>query len=229
MSREKSAAKSGNAAGYILTPILLFALCAGIIVLGWSLAPTHSIQKYLNLAFMDTLKVSSTTAGLNIKEREIDTDWYQEMEETHETGKINYPTFGEQYAILEANAINLKVGVYFGVNSDLLALGACQSTQSSVLGVPGNTVIDAHVNTFFSDLTSLKPGDKVTLYTDYGIFVYEVTENIEFDKSSKKYVSVTDEDCLTLYTCQPQVLGSSDLRVGVRCALVSKEFKFPEE
>ncbi len=229
MRNQNTKETKSHAGAYLLTPLLLLALCAGIAVLCWSLAPTHSLQRYLNLAFMDTLKVSSSTAGLNIRQREINTDSKSDAEPTYETGKINYPTFGEQYAILEAKSINLKVGVYFGVNSELLALGACQSTQSAVAGANGNTVIDAHVNTFFSDLTQLQPEDVVTLYTDYGKFTYKVTQNIEFEKSSKRYIGITDNDCLTLYTCAPQVLGSSDLRVGVRCELVSKEFNTPEE
>ena len=85
------------------------------------------------------------------------------------------------------------------------------------------------VNTFFSDLNKLKPGDEIKIYTTYGCFTYRVTEQITFKESDKRYIAVTEEEILTLYTCQPQVLGSSDLRVGVRCALVSKEFKFPEE
>ena len=32
------------------------------------------------------------------------------------------------------------------------------------------------------------------------------------------------EEYLTLYTCKPQVLGSSDVRVGVRCEPVEKRF-----
>jgi len=219
----------GSVVGYILTPILLLALCAGAVVLCYSLAPEHYLQRYLNLAFMDTQKISSTTSGLTIKQREINTDPVTTSPNTDEnpqntTGKINYPTFGEQYAKLEAKSINLMVGVYYGVNSDLLALGACQSTQSAILGVVGNHVIDAHVNTFFADLNQLQVGDTVTMYTDYGRFTYEVSEKIEFNKTDKKYVGTTEADILTLYTCAPQVLGNSDLRVGVRCLLKTKEF-----
>lgn len=229
--------KRSGVLGYFLTPILLLALCAGIAVLCYSLAPVHEVQRYLNLAFMDNLKVSSTTSGLNIRHREIKTDQDTETKPDSQKpaeekpklteGKINYPTFGEQYAKLEAKSINLMVGVYYGVNSELLSRGACQPTQSVIFGDTGNHVVDAHVNTFFAELHNLEVGDVVTMYTDYGKFTYEVTQKIEFNKNDKRYVGVTKDDVLTLYTCAPQVIGSSDLRVGVRCTLKDKEFYEP--
>ena len=141
-----------------------------------------------------------------------------------EEGKIIRPTFGEQYAVLNAPAIDLNVSVYYGVNAELLERGACQSTQSAILGEIGNAVIDAHVNTYFSELSKLKIGDEITVYTKYGCFTYKVKETIEFNKQDKRYLAVTKEEFLTLYTCAPQVIGSSDLRVGVRCEPVSKKF-----
>lgn len=223
--KAKKEQKQGGVWGYFLTPVLLAALCAGAVVLGYSLMPSHPLEKYLNLVFVDKLKTSSSIAGLNIVEKEIDTG---ESAETYDDGEIAYPKFGEQYAMLEANDIDLTVGVYYGSNEELLKRGACQSSQTAVLGTVGNVVIDAHVNTFFADLEKLKPDNIVTLYTDYGRFTYKVKEAISFNKTDKTYVGVTQTDCLTLYTCRPEVLGDSDLRVGVRCDLVSKEFYTPK-
>lgn len=214
-------------AGLILTPILLLLLTGGILVLAWSLLPSHQIQKYLSIVFMDNLKTSGSTSGLNILEREIETGTEAEQKQTYETGKINYPHFGEQYAMLSADSIGLSVGVYYGANSELLQHGACQTTQSAIIGEPGNVVVDAHVNTYFSDLMQLQIGDKVTLYTDYGIFTYRVSEQISFLKSDRRLLGITAEDLLTLYTCEANVLGNSDTRVGWRCELVSKAFYEP--
>lgn len=221
MAEPQSGKRRSSVLPYLLTPLLLMLLTAGIIILCYSVAPTHQLQKYLNIAFMDNLKTNSKTAGLVILEQEIATD---ERDETFEAGEIQYPVFGEQYAKLSIDAIKLDVGVFFGVNPELLERGACQSTQSAVIGETGNTVIDAHVNTFFSDLDQLKPGDTVKLYTNYGVFTYEVQEQITFDKNDKRYLAVTKTECLTLYTCKPQVVGSSDVRVGVRCVPVDKQF-----
>ncbi len=226
MSDTAKKSQRGSAAAYLTTPLFLLLLAAGITVLCYVLMPTHYIQKYLNLAFMDDLKTTSPTAGLNIEENDIPID---ENAESYESGSIIYPHFGEQYAILSAPAISLQVGVYYGSSTELLQRGVCQSTQSAYLGDGGNSVIDGHVNTFFSDLTNLEIGDEIIMYTKYGIFTYEVSELIEFEKTDKTYVAVTDEEYLTLYTCQPQVLGSSDLRVGVRCVPVEKNYYYPTD
>ena len=227
MSEEKIKKRSSLPA-YLLTPVLLLLLTGGILVLCYSLAPVHRLQKYLNIAFMDNLKTTGTTAGLHIKEKEIETG-NKPDQDTFEDGKINYPTFGEQYAVLTSKAIGLTVGVYYGVNADLLDRGACQSTQSAIIGEKGNTVIDAHVKTYFSELSKLKTGDTVELYTDYGSFTYKVTETISFDKNDKRWLAVTEEPYLTLYTCAPQVIGSADMRVGVRCEPVSMKFYAPAD
>ena len=217
---EESKSRSGLLI-HLLTPLLLLLLTGGVLVLCYVLAPSHQIQKYLNLAFMDNLKTQSQSAGLHIIEQEIDMNG---QKESFENGEIIYPLFGEQYAMLQSDAIGLTVSVYYGVTSELLSRGACQSPQAAVIGEGGHTVIDAHVNTYFSDLEKLKPGDEVMLYTKYGCFRYRVTEQITFDKNDKRYVNVTDEEYLTLYTCKPQVLGSSDVRIGVRCEPVEKRF-----
>ena len=80
------------------------------------------------------------------------------------------------------------------------------------------------MNTFFHDLSQLQVGDMVTAYTTYGKFTYEVTEQIQFESTSKSYLKQTDDDRLTLYTCEMQLLGSSSKRVGVICKLTDKAF-----
>jgi len=213
---------------YLTTPFFLLLLAAGITVLCYALMPTHYLQKYLNLAFMDNLKTTSTTAGLHIIENDIPiVD--NEKQEVYDKGSVVYPRFGEQYATLSAPAIDLMVGVYYGSSTELLERGVCQSTQSAYIAEGGHTVIDGHVNTYFSDLSKLQVGDEVIMYTKYGIFKYEVSETITFEKSDKRYVAVSegDPEHITIYTCQPQVLGSSDLRVGVECVPTEKNYYFP--
>ena len=68
------------------------------------------------------------------------------------------------------------------------------------------------------------PAASGTAYTTYGKFTYEVTEQIQFESTSKSYLKQTDDDRLTLYTCEMQLLGSSSKRVGVICKLTDKAF-----
>lgn len=209
-------------AARILLPLLVTVLCAGIVLL-CAIRPYEQVKTYLRVGFMDGSASASEggTAGLNIVETDIDTDY---SGETSPEGSPVIPNYGSQCAILEADAISLYVPVYWGGGSELLEQGACQTPASAALGSEGNSVISAHVNTFFRDLNQLEPGDTVTAYTTYGKFTYLVAEKIEFDASNKSYLAKTEDDRLTLYTCEMQLLGSSSKRVGVICQLTEKAY-----
>ncbi len=207
---------------YILTPIILLLLCVAITVVA-AIKPYNKISVYLNLAFMDEFKSNpgDGLGGLVIRDGEILTDYNGEISGT---GEAVMPKFGEQFAVLRCDAFDTAVPVYWGSSRELFARGACQATFSKLPGVVGNTVISAHEDTFFADLSSVKVGDKITINTNYGEFVYEVTETVVFNKTDKKYVNSTKDERLTLYTCKKDVLGSSDERVGVVCMPIERKF-----
>lgn len=204
----------------LITPIIMLVLCIAIIVV-CGIKPYNICSKYISLAFMDDMKITSKEQGLVIKDNEI---VIGSSKETSSTGEVIYPNFGEQYAVLNCPSVEISVPVYWGSNSALLEKGACQPTTSAVIGDVGNTVIDAHVNTFFANLENLQVGDVVTLNTNYGEFTYKVREKIEFNKNDNSYVNPKDENILTLYTCKIQLLGTSDIRVGAICDLIDTKF-----
>ena len=119
---------------------------------------------------------------------------------------------------------DLFVPVYWGSGVDLLKKGGCQMPSSAFIGSDGNTVINAHVNTFFRELDQLAAGDTVMLYTDYGQFTYKVTERITFDAEDTQYLQKTDDERLTLYTCEKNLLAESAKRVGVVCSLEKRAY-----
>lgn len=210
---------------YLLTGFSVFVLCTAVIGAA-AIIPYEKLRTYLNIAFMDTMKItpSAGVEGLVIKENEnISTEKPAEGT-VSDKGKIIRPVFGEQYAVLECKNAAISVPVYWGSNAELLERGACQSTASTVLGETGNVVIDAHVNTFFANLSQIQVGDEITLYTEYGVFTYKARELVTFENTDKQYVLPTEEDQLTLYTCQAQVLGTSTTRIGVLCDLTEKQF-----
>ncbi len=196
----------------IVLPLLILILCIAIAI-PVLIRPYEKISTFTKIAFMDNMK-SSASSGLEIVNNQIDTEYNGK---TYSEGKVTIPVFGEQYAVLEIESIGMSVPVYWGSNAELLELGAVQTTSSTAAGSGGNVVIDAHVNTFFNKLNKAAVGDKVTLYTQYGRFTYEVSELIEFNADNKKYVLPAKEEKLTLYTCEMQVFGSSEKRVGVVC------------
>ncbi len=207
---------------YIITPFIVCFICLGIFIVSM-IKPYDKLKVYLNLAFIDNLKINpdGNTSGLVIRENEITENYNGE---TNETGEIIRPQFGELYAIMKSDNLSLDVPVYWGSDSQLFERGACQSTGSVIIGEDGNTVISAHEDTFFSELSNLSVGDIVILNTNYGEFSYTVKELIEFKKDNNKYVSPSEENILTLYTCKKDILGSSDDRIGVICELTEKKF-----
>ena len=204
----------------LCTPLLLLVLC-GAITIAAAIQPYEKLQTYLHIAFMDNFKNAEPQAGLLIKDNNISTE---HQGETYAEGEIELPAFGEQYATLSCASIDLSVPVYWGSTSALLERGACQATNSLVLGNPGNVVIDAHVNTFFAHLDQIAVGDTIVLYTQYGRFTYEASETVTFKKTDKQYVIPTEDDRLTLYTCINNVFGSSDDRYAVICKLTERAF-----
>lgn len=214
--------KGSEKAIHIITPFIVCLICLGIFVVAM-IKPYDKLKVYLNLAFMDDLKITPDggTNGLVIREQEIKEDF---SGETNETGEIIRPQFGELYALIKSDKLELDVPVYWGSDSQLFERGACQSTSSVLPGEDGNIVISAHEDTFFSELSNLAVGDTVTLNTNYGQFTYKVRELIEFQKDNNKYVVPSEETKLTLYTCKKDVLGSPDGRVGVICDLTEKNF-----
>ena len=217
--------QKGNALIYVMTGIFMAILCVAVSI-ALLTVPYEKAQTYLNIIFMNQERFTADQ-GLVITENEnISTDLPSgDMEEA---GEIIRPSFGEQYAVLRCEAAQIEVPVYWGSSAELLDLGACQSSASTVLGETGNAVIDAHVNTFFANLTQIEPGDEIVLFTEYGVFIYTAREQITFQNTDKRYILPTETDQLTLYTCEAQVLGTSTTRVGVVCDLKSKLF-YPGE
>lgn len=206
----------------LLMPVMITFFCGGIIFL-CSIKPYERIKTYFNIIFMDN-KISDSSDhgmnGLNIKETNINTEYNGEL---YNEGKIIYPEYGTQYAIIECKSLDMYVPVYFGTGPELLERGACNTPSSAVIGDKGNTVISAHVNTFFHNLSEINKGDIVILYTEYGKFTYNVSEIICFKSTDKSYVQTTNNNILTLYTCETDLFSLYD-RIGAVCTLEKQEF-----
>lgn len=210
-----------NKAAKILTPVFIFIICVAIFVLVL-IKPYTKVKGLMKVAINSA---SSEDSGLNITDSDIDTSY---SGKTYEKGSIEFPKFGEKYAIIKTNALEGEIPVYWGSTDELLEKGACQSSASTVIGKTGNSVISGHVDTVFSGLDKIKKGDKITLYTNYGRFTYKVTDTVKFMKTDKSYVSSSNEEKLTLYTCKNDIFGSSDVRVAVIASPEKHEFYNPE-
>jgi sortase A len=86
---------------------------------------------------------------------------------------------------------------------------------SAPLGVPGNTVLNGHNTTHgevFRDLYRVQPGDRIFLYSNSRVFVYEVDEvlilpeagqPLEVRLANARYIQPTQDERVTLVTCHP--------------------------
>lgn len=225
--KEKKNKSKKNYTLYIITPVMLMLISAGITIAA-AIKPADKLKTYTNIAFMDSLKSNplEEDTGLVIKENNINMDY---SGKTSETGEPVRPSFGELYALVSTDALGINVPVYWGTTPELLEHGACQSSSSAVFGTNGNSVISAHVDTYFADLSNIKEGDNITVYTNYGKFTYTVSELIEFSSNDKRYIKPTEDDFLTIYTCKRDLLGASDRRIGAVCALTEKAFYTEQE
>lgn len=217
---EKS--KKSSAVLHIATPFIVAAIAFGGLMAA-VVKPSDKLKVYLNIAFMDELKTDpeNASSGLIIRENQIKEE---HSGETSDTGEVIRPKFGEMYAVIKCSALSLDVPVYWGSDVELFERGACQSSGSVLAGENGNSVISAHEDTYFAELSKLKVGDTVTINTNYGYFTYKVKECVTFTKDNNKYVVSTKDNRLTMYTCKKDVLGRSDERIGVICELIEKKF-----
>lgn len=207
--------KRRNVGLMIVTPIVLFAICSGIIG-GAGYIPVHKLKAAADVIF-------SAESG----HEQINEIKYQEKQvesELDDGSKIVYPSFGSQYATIKIDSIDLEAPVYWGSSDELLQLGVCQYTGSAFIGETGNVVLDAHCNTFFLDLGDVKEGDLIVLTTSYGEFTYKAKEITLFKDSNNQYILPTADDRLTLYTCYGNLLGPTEDRLAVICELVEKKF-----
>ena len=209
-----------HSAVHYATPFILLALCTGIAAAA-AIKPADKLKVYRNIAFMDDLKSDGDGTGLVIRDNDIIDNY---SGKTSSDGEVIRPQFGEHFATLTSDALSVDVPVYWGSTSELLEVGACQSSGSALPGTDGNAVISAHVDTFFAELDKLKTGDKVSIKTNYGEFIYTVRELISFKSNNNKYVNPSEENILTLYTCKRDILGGSDERIGAVCELTEKKF-----
>lgn len=212
---------------HIATPFILAAICMGIILIAL-IKPSDKLQRYKGIVFMDELRLDpeNINSGLIIKDNKIETD---DKDYTSDKGTVIRPVYAEHYADLYCDSFETTVPVYWGSDIELFEIGACQSSGSSVFGEAGNSVVSAHVNTYFAELDKLDTGDKITVKTNYGRFVYTVRETISFKDTDKRYVIPTEDTRLTLYTCSKDIFGASDQRIGVICDLTESKYYVTEE
>ena len=139
-----------------------------------------------------------------------------------------YPEDGEAVARIVIPAINMDEIVVEGTDVDALRKGPGHYSWTPMPGQPGNASIAGHRTTYgapFANIGNLRPGDRITVQTAQGEFIYEVLAQ---DSPTKGYLIVSPDrvdllrdkgsNLLTLTSCHPRF--SNRQRIVVQAKLL---------
>jgi sortase A len=126
---------------------------------------------------------------------------------------VNVP--GAAVAILRIPKIELDYVVVEGTDTESLKKGPGHYSWTSYPWEDtGRVAIAGHRTTYgapFWSLDELKPGDRITLATEYGIFNYRVTESRIILPSQAAILNETKNPTLVLTTCNPRFSAAERL------------------
>lgn len=128
-------------------------------------------------------------------------------------------------ARLEIARLGVSGYVLEGFDADTLRRAIGHSPASARPGEPGNVVLAAHRDTFFSGLRDVRKGDVIDLQARGGRTLhYRVTNVFITDPTDVRVMNPTPgRNLLTLITCYPfQFVGSAPQRLIVQAQPVSQ-------
>lgn len=125
----------------------------------------------------------------------------EEAEAAHENVQ-----YGDKLGTIWVEGTEINCDLYWGDSNAQFDAGAgCHAEDGCVLpGENGTVFIGAHTGTFFADLGSAEVGGLIHLQTDWGDFVYEITEmQVILETDIDKVRWGAEEPSCILYTCYP--------------------------
>lgn len=126
---------------------------------------------------------------------------------------------GEAIARLEIPRLDLEIVVVNGTESGTLRRGPGRHLDSSMPGEGGLVYIAGHRTTFgapFSDIDSLRRGDKVVLELPYASVEYRITEERIVDQHELSVLRSRGREELALQACHPRFFASERYIVYAR-------------
>ncbi len=127
------------------------------------------------------------------------------------------PPEGEAVAILRIPKIEVEKAVVEGVGVADLKKGPGHYPGTPMPGQPGNAAIAGHRTTYgapFFELDQLEMGDEILVRTLQGEFRYEVDRTMVVRPTQVEVLDPTEEDRLTLTTCNPRFSAAERLIVS---------------
>ncbi len=200
--------------GLILTPLAFAFLLALIILLTLNLT-VGDVIGYGSVLFMKTENISDAENLF--------------MPSSKESGTVNikdvdFPKYEKVYGEILINSVGIDCPLIYGDSTRALWRGACQYIGSTIIGYGGTTIVAAHVNRHFKNLSKVKVDDYIKVNTTYGVYIYKVVyTGVHADSDKTAYDLTREDENLVLYTCfyQRTAFGSVKKRFFVRADFVS--------
>lgn len=124
------------------------------------------------------------------------------------------PLPGDAVALLRIPKIGVEKAVVEGVGVEALKAGPGHYPSTPLPGQPGNSAIAGHRTTYgapFFRTDELEAGDVIEVTTRQGEFTYHVREKRIVLPSQNEVLAPTEENLLTLTTCNPKYSAAQRL------------------
>jgi sortase A len=132
------------------------------------------------------------------------------------------PRLGSALGFIKIPRMKLDMVFVEGADVDSLKLGPGHYPSTPLPGQGGNVAIAGHRTTYlhpFWSLNELRPGDKITLETKYGVFLYRVVWQKIILPDDRWVLGPTPVPSLTLTACHPRFSASH--RIVIRAVQIS--------
>lgn len=126
------------------------------------------------------------------------------------------PPEGDAVAFIKIPKAGVEKAVVQGVGLPELKKGPGHYPTTPMPGQPGNVAIAGHRTTYgapFFRLDEVASGDAILMTTRQGSFRYEVTERKVVNPDQTEVLDATDDNRLTLTTCEPRFSAARRLVV----------------
>lgn len=201
----------GKSVGMIVAP-LTFAILLALGIYGALHVFVGDVSGYAQVLFMRT-----GTTGEELTDLFVPSEKNGGTVDIHD---ITIPVYETVYGQIRIDSVGIDCPLLYGDSNAAIRKGAGQYIGSTLIGYGGTTLICAHVNRHFANLSQVQVGDKIQIDTTYGAYTYRVTHaGVHTANDKTVYDLARDDENVVLYTCYYEytALGSVKKRFFV-CA-----------
>ena len=158
------------------------------------------------LAIPFSSKISTAISLINMISVETNKQILSDVKIDLEHNKLeSYPEYGERYATIKIDALDIELPLYFGDKLSILRYGVGQSSGGYFPGEGGSIICMGHnTSGFLRKLPEIEIGTKIEINAVYGDYTYTVYDTKVVPQTQLDAVPVQrEQEILMLYTCYP--------------------------